>query len=276
MKQTMVQKMAFMACLLLLVAACEQADPPAENGVAEDDRAPSEPDCELTMGWDPWEPYQYQSPRGEVEGLDIELVEAAAGEANCRITFKQSDFVSLVDGIRAGEIDFLPGATRTETREQFAYFTRPYRNEYFTLWVRSGDQELFEESDLQALLEERRRIGFTEGFYYGGEVEALMADPAHEELLHSARIGDLNLLRLIDHEVDAIIEDPYVASSIQRRLGLSEQVVQLDPELGRGEVHLMFSRESVDEDIVERFNQALEQLAEDGTKDKIARRYQGN
>ncbi|MCP1728021.1 polar amino acid transport system substrate-binding protein [Natronospira proteinivora] len=274
MRQASIHTLFWGACVLLLLSACEQAEPPAEE-TATDEAAPEAvSDCQLTMGWDPWEPYHYMTPKGEVDGLDVELVRAAAERMDCELDFVQDDFLTLLDGLRAGEIDLIPGATHTEARAQFAHFSDPYRVEYFTIWIRTDDQELLEGKDLTSLLESGRRVGFTEGFIYGSEVESLMADPEHEVLLRGARIGDLNLLRLIDHDIDAMIEDPYVATSIQRRLGFGEQVVRLEHELGRGDVHLMFSQSSVDEPLVERFNDVLAELEEDGTQDEIAARYQ--
>jgi len=271
MKQASKHLLLWGSCLLLLLAACEQAELPTDEA-AEVSEEPL--DCQLTMGWDPWEPYHYMTPKGEVDGLDVELVRAAAERVGCELEFVQDDFLTLLDGLRAGDIDLIPGATRTEGRTRFAHFSDPYRVEYFTLWVRVEDHELLENRDLASLLESRRRVGFTEGFVYGSEVEQLMAKPEYESLFRGARVGDLNLLRLVDHDIDAMIEDPYVAASIQRRLGLGDQVVRLDQELGRGDVHLMFSQASVDEDRVEAFNEALSELADDGTQDEIADRYQ--
>ncbi|MDQ2070239.1 substrate-binding periplasmic protein [Natronospira bacteriovora] len=263
----------FLALLAALTAGCAEEAEQKGDYVEGAGDAPKTLDCQLTMGWDPWEPYQYLTPAGDVAGLDVELIKAAAHHAGCAIVFEQGDFVSLLQRLREGDVDFLPGATLTEARQQFAYFSQPYREETFSLWVRAEDQELFADASLASLLENRRRVGYTEGFIYGEEAERLMADPQYEALLVSARIGDLNLLRLIEHDIDALIEDPFVAASIQRRLGLSDQVVALDQVLESAEVRLMFSRESVDEETVERFNEGLERVIEDGTRDRVTARY---
>ncbi|MEA5445152.1 transporter substrate-binding domain-containing protein [Gammaproteobacteria bacterium AB-CW1] len=263
-------------CLLLLfLMACEAPD---ENGAVDDDAVAETPeattDCELVMGWDPWEPYQYRTPTGEVAGLDVELVSAAAEKAGCELEYHQADFVSLLAALRDGEIDFIPGATRTAAREEFAYFSIPYRDETFAIWVRAEDLDLYQDESLESLLQQRRRVGLTEGFLYGDEAEAVIANPDYERYLTSARIGDINLLRLLEHDIDALIEDPFVAASVQRRLGLEDQVARLEQELSSGEVTLMFSRESVDQSLVERFDEALQALIEGNVRDEITTRYQ--
>lgn len=260
--------------ILLFIAACEGSDSGDEADSADGDRqADDTPDCRLTMGWDPWDPYHYRTPTGEVTGLDIELVEAAAEESGCEVDYKQGDFASLLQEIRQGEVDFLPGITPTAERETFARFSTPYRNETFNLWVRENEYGNYEDATLADLLEDGRRIGLTEGFIYGDEAEALMAQPEYENQLVTARIGDLNLLRLIDHDIDAMIEDTAVATSLQRRYGLEDEVEPLQPPLVSGEVQLMFSRESVDAETVEHFNRALETVIENGTRDEIVERY---
>lgn len=255
------------ALVPLLLAGCGEEDNKQKAAAAET------PDCQLTMGWDPWEPHHYVTPTGEVAGMDVELIEAAAEHAGCELSFEQSDFITLLNRLREGEVDFVPGATRTEEREEFAMFSIPYREEVFTLFVRSEDHELYADADLASLLENRRRIGFTEGFMYGEEAEELMARPEYQNRLVSARIGDLNMLRLIEHDIDALIEDAFVASSVQRRLGLSDRIVALDEVLQRTNVRLMFSREAIDEETVERMNEGLEKVIEDGTRDRIVNRY---
>lgn len=261
---------------VLLLAGCEagdNGDPASAGSQTSDADSPSPSTCQLTMGWDPWEPYHYRTPTGETAGLDVELISAAAEAADCELSFHQANFVDLLRMLQEGEVDILPGATPTEERETFARFSIPYRDESFQLWVRATEQERYAGSGLGDLLEDGRRIGLTEGFIYGEEAEALLARPEYENQLVSSRIGDLNLLRLIDHDIDAVIEDSFVATSIQRRLGLEEDVVALEEPLSSGSVNLMFSRESVDAETVERFNEGLQTLIEDGTRDRILSRY---
>lgn len=261
---------------LLLVAGCDaggNGEPPSTGAETSAANSPTPASCQLTMGWDPWEPYHYRTPTGETAGLDVELISAAAEAAGCELSFHQADFIDLLQMLREGEVDILPGATPTEERETFARFSIPYRQESFRLWVRAAEQERYAGWGLTDLLEDGRRVGLTEGFIYGEEAEALLARPEYENQIVSSRIGDLNLLRLIDHDIDAVIEDSFVATSIQRRLGMEDDVMALQDPLSRGSVHLMFSRESVEAETVERFNEGLQTVIEDGTRDRILARY---
>lgn len=230
-------------------------------------------DCQLTMGWDPWEPYQYRAPKGKVSGLDVDLVNLAAEQAGCEVSFRQEDFADLLGMIQNGEVDIVAGATRTEERSDYAYFSRPYRQETFSLFVRRADAQSIGNPTLEELLENGYQIGITEGFLYGEEAEALISDEEYADQFNTARVGELNLFRLIEGDIDALLEDPFVASSIQRRLGLGDDIARVGEDIRTGEVHLMFSRASVEEDVVDRFDDALGQLIEDGTRDRILRMY---
>lgn len=246
-----------------------QGDVDASKEMAEE----TAKECQLTMGWDPWEPYQYRAPKGKVSGLDVDMVNLAAEQAGCEISFRQEDFADLLGTIQDGEVDIVAGATRTEERSNYARFSRPYRQETFSLFVRRADAEAVGNPSLKDLLDDGLRIGITEGFLYGEEAEALIADEDYADQFKTARVGELNMFRLIEGDIDALLEDPFVAASIQRRLGFSDEIVRVGEDIRTGGVHLMFSRESVDEDIVARFDDALGQLIEDGTRDRILRMY---
>lgn len=269
---------------LVLIGCTEQEDPGAGNEVTEEavqeeviaDRDPAETpaaDCHLTMGWDPWEPYQYRDPKGKVSGLDIDLVNAAAEMAGCEISFRQEDFADLLRMIRDGEVDIVAGATMTDERTEYARFSAPYRRETFSLFVRQSDARVFEDASLKDLLDDGRRIGITEGFLYGDDAEALIANEDYAGQFTTARVGEINLFRLIERDIDALLEDPFVAISIQRRLGLSDQIARVGDDIRTGEVHLMFSRESVAEGTVTRIDEALQELIEDGTRDRVLEMY---
>lgn len=69
-------------------------------------------------------------------GLDVELVQALTKSMNCKLSVVQGSWLELLSMLREGDIDFVLGASKTEDRESFAYFSEPYRQERFQLYVR--------------------------------------------------------------------------------------------------------------------------------------------
>ena len=271
---------SLVACLFLMLAACgESTDPQkAETTKTEAGKIVSQPaataaECNLTMGWDPWEPYQYLTPDGEVRGLEVDLLSAMANEAGCDVTFVQDNWVNLLAGIRDGSIDMLGGATKTESREKFAYFSDNYRCETFLLYIRAGEAEKFTGKSLQELLEGGFRLGVTAEYLYGDEVNALQDNEKFSSNFVHVPITEVNYYNLTQGYIDGFLEDPFVAAYTVRRKGLQGQIEALPLIVHSTDVSIIFSKESVDEEAVQAFNKALEKLKEDGEYDQILAKY---
>lgn len=262
---------------LFLLSACEGPEPPAEEQppAAEPETVAETPAeaCHLNMGWDPWEPYHFVSAGGQVQGLDVDLVTALAEEVGCSLSFVQGNWASLLRLIRLGDLDLLPGATHTPEREEFSWFSEPYREEQFKLYVRVEDLSRWEGHSLEELLEDNFRIGVTQGYIYPDELARFQGRERHQAQFVEAAVGELNFSNLLDHRIDGFVEDPYVAAAIQRRRSWGTGIEPLAMEFGAGEVHLLFSRASTTENLVESFNQALEELQASGRYEQITQRY---
>lgn len=257
--------------ILILLSACQQ---PAEQGIADAKEAVTEvAPCVLTMGWDPWEPYHFTGVEGQVRGLDIDLVAAIAAGAGCRLEFLQGNWASLLRLVQVGELDLLVGATRTPEREEFAWFSDPYREERFMLFVRTGEKNQFAGRELAGLLAEGFRIGVTQGYIYDPEITRLQGDPELSGQFVEAAVGELNFTNMMDFRIDGFIEDPYVATAIERRRGWGDRMEPLDLEFSSGPVHILFSKATVEDSLVESFNRSLEKLRESGQYDAILARY---
>jgi polar amino acid transport system substrate-binding protein len=253
-----------------LAAGCGRSDAP---GTGAGDQA-EQPDCVLTMGWEPWEPYHYLTPTGEIWGFDVQLARTITERAGCKIDFERDSWSALLVKIASGEIDFISGATATPEREAFALFSEPYRSEDFALYVRSGEAARWAGDGLRSLLESGMRIGVTDSYIYGDEITALQDDPEFADSFVPAATGDVNLSRLLDGAVDGFVEDIFVATASIRRRGLEEEIAvhPLVMETG-GEVSFMFSRASTPEDVVARFNEALKEIEASGRYKEIEDRY---
>ncbi|MCG8432825.1 MAG: transporter substrate-binding domain-containing protein [Gammaproteobacteria bacterium] len=258
-------------CLTLFLSSCADRD---ESGQSSADTTQSDAaECRLVMGWDPWEPYQYMDVEGNIIGLDVELVSAIVEKAGCGLSFAEGNWSQLLAKLRDGEIDLLAGATRTASREQFAFFSEPYRNESFVLYVRAGELQKYPDATLNGVLEKDFRLGVTLDYIYGDEVSALQSDPNFSDSFVDAPISELNYSKLTDFEIDGFLEDPIVASAILRRKGLRDEIVAHPLEIESGVVHLMLSRASLDEQFVASLDEGLRGLLADGTLEAILAKY---
>lgn len=259
-----------------LVAACQSPEPPAEVETSTPPVVAVETardDCHLSMGWDPWEPYHFVAAGGQVQGLDVDLVSALAEEVGCSLEFVQGNWASLLRLIRLGDLDLLPGATHTPEREAFSWFSEPYREEHFLVYVRIDDASRWADQTLESLLEDGFRLGVTQGYIYPRAISRYQGQDRFQTQFIEAAVGELNFSNLMDHRIDGFVEDPFVTAAIQRRRSWGTAIVPLKLDFSAGEVHLLFSRESTSKNLVETFNEALDALREDGRYDRIMARY---
>ena len=88
---------------------------------------------------------------------------------------------------------------------------------------------------------------------------AFATDSQNDEI-----ISELNMARLLDEEIDGLLEDSFVGASILRRKGLDKYIQPHNISLGSSDVYVMFSQISVSADQVAKFNAGLAQLRDNG------------
>jgi polar amino acid transport system substrate-binding protein len=271
-------RFACFALLLMPLAACSP-DAPRETGPATSAPAaqapiPQDAECSLTMGWDPWPPFHFTELGGEIMGLDVELLQAMAKDAGCELDFERDSWASLLGRIRNGSIDLLTGATITEDRQDFAHFSAPLRPEEFALYIRSEDAGTWAERDLRALMEQGMRLGITDGYIYDDSVEDLLNDPAFAEQVVRSRFGETSIERLLENEIDGLVEEVFAAKAMIRRLGFEGSIARHEAPLGETvEVRIMYSKATVPAELVARMDESLARLRQSGVYEELTDRY---
>lgn len=234
----------------------------------------SDEPCQLKLGFEAWEPYQYVGMDQKPAGLDIELVQAVAVKMNCEITPQQGTWVELIASLKAGEVDMLLGASKTAAREEYAFFSDPYRKEQFVLFVRSAEVAGLPQNTMTEFLSAGKKLGIVSEYFYGDELAQLYSDDKLKTNFVEASLSELNLARLIDEEIDGMLEDRFVAASMLRRKGLDKTVSPHSISLGDNDVYVMFSKTSVTDSKVGAFNAAMSAIRQNGEYDAILARYQ--
>jgi len=269
-------KLLFASALVITLTSCNPAQQ-SNTTVAADD-ATTKPaavesvSCEMTMGLDAWEPYQYMTVGNKAAGLDVELVQAVTKGMDCKLNVVQGSWLELLSLLKEGNVDFVLGASKTEEREKFAYFSEPYRQERFQLYVRNEHANL-DVADLKAFVEAGHKVGVVNEYYYGDEVAMLYADDKLRSMFIGAIISELNVARLLDEEIDGLLEDSFVGASLLRRKGLDKYIKPHAISMGNSDVFVMFSKSSVTEQQVQQFNAGMAQLRGSGVYEQIVNKY---
>lgn len=261
----------------LSLSACgekpESAKPAPAPAGSTTAAAPAKPACTWVMGWDAWEPYQYQDGAGQMQGLDVEVAQALAAKAGCSLSFKEDTWLNLLKAMQDGSIQLLAGASRTPEREQFAWFSDAYRNERFALFVLADKAGETQGKGLEDLLKTGFKLGVTDGYVFGAEVEALRDNPAYAPLFISASVSEANYAALQDGTVMGVLDDPVAAGNYLRRRELNTKIVPQGTEFTTGDISLMLGKKSFDEGKFQELNGYLRELVQTGQLNAIFARY---
>ena len=124
------------------------------------------------------------------------------------------------------------------------------------------------------ILWNNKKVGITSGYMYGDEMAGLQDTQKYEANFIETEVGEANMYFLMQHSIDVFVEDPFVAIYNLRRKGLTDQIKQLPIDIHTGDVHLMFSKATVNQKTVDRFNKALAKMRQGRIYAKIMERYQ--
>jgi polar amino acid transport system substrate-binding protein len=256
--------------LLVLVgwanAALAQADAP--------------PSGSLRGGWYLWDPYQYldyEHRVPELTGFDVEIERAIARRLGMEITLRQISWADQLANLADGSADIAAGATRTDSRERFAWFSKPYRTETDVLMVRSGEGERLAFHTVREMLDtfvkRSFRVGVIAGFVYADpEINAFIADPANRHLIVAVGTDAQNLQNLLGNVVDGFLADRIAASTTAWRRGQGS-LIEEHPLRFSTDIHFMLSRKTQSAETLGRLNAAIDALQRSGEYDRIVRSY---
>lgn len=268
------------ATLSIVVACSDQADNQTDSNTSQQGAASQtasaqtqDKSCQFTIGFDVWEPYQYIGLGKEVKGMDIELVNMVASKLNCGIEYRQDSWGNLLSLLKAGKIDMVLGASITEERKAFALFSEAYRSEEFLLYIRAEEVHKHRQASVVDFVLDNNKIGTIGEYYYGEELSGLMDDEKYGKQFQPVFMGEINLARLLDGDIDGFLEDSFVGASLVRRKGLAKYITPHQAKISTGDVYVMFSRATISSEKVNDFNQALIELKNNGDYDKLVAKY---
>ncbi|PKG98345.1 ABC transporter substrate-binding protein [Paraglaciecola sp. MB-3u-78] len=278
-------KINYLFLLLLLsfiVSACNPQPPieqtkstpvaVAETIIPTEEQIPDKT-CQFVLGFDAWEPYQYVDVGERVAGLDIELVAAVVKGMGCQLTYQQGTWVELLMALKQGDVDILLGASKTEAREEFALFSDAYRMEEFSLYIRKGDKVRAGYKTLSEFIQKGSRIGIVEDYFYGPDVSMLLDSAETSKYFVSAIMGELNVARLLDEDIDGYFEDSFVGAALLRRKALSNYIVAHGITIQTGNAYVMFSQKSVTQEQLSDFNTQLAEVKNSEIYQNILDKY---
>lgn len=228
----------------------------------------------LLVGWSSWHPFSFRDEQQQLQGLDIDLLEAIFNRAGFHANYSEMPWARVLRELEFGTIQLTMSANQTAERDLYARFTLPYRNEETVLLIRRQDkgrwQEITRLSDL--LSRPDFTIGLLRDFDYGTDFRTFMQSPQMQQrLLVRLKMEPLIKL-LLAGRIQGVVMDPMGLQQLNLAgLPLDQLTTLLD--IQQTPVHLMLSRRTTTPQQLQRLDEAIRALLQSPEYGQILARY---
>ena len=206
-----------------------------------------------------WPPYSMMR-QGEATGISVEILTEATRRAGLRAQFTELPWNRCLDQVRQGQIDAVVDAAARPEFLQGSTSVSYYSN---TIWVRDTDGL---RNYAPALLK-GRKVGLVHGYEYPPSLLKELDDAGAE---FDRSVDDpTNIRKLAFGRIDAIVADLASTIVFVRKHGLSLR--PLRPTHSADPLYPSFNPKAAARQV--RIDKALAETLQDGTVDRIYRRY---
>lgn len=226
--------------------------------------------CDVKATYEPWEPYQFVDG-GKLKGIDIEIAEAVAEKAGCKITFTELPWSRQLKNVESGETDLVLAASKTPEREAFAFYKDGYRQEAVALFIRKGEADKLKVATHADITKFAGTVGTTKENSYGDTMDGIIK--ANAARFEEVAAEDLNAKKLDAKRIDGFLSDKYAGASIVAKAGLAAKIQEHPFAVNSSPVFFIFSKKIKDGSLPEKWNKAMLELKASGKIDAILKKY---
>lgn len=208
-------------------------------------------------------PFEFKQD-GEYVGFDIDLINAIADEVGFKIDLKTTNFDGIIPGLQTGKFDIaLAGIGITEERAKKIDYSDPYYESGLRIGVPIDNESIKGLEDLEGKTI-ATRLGSTSAAFIKEEIKGATANE-YQQLSQA-------YLAVENGSVDAILYDaPNVAYYIKTE---GSDKLKMVGELLKAEKYGIAISQG-QEDLVKAINEGLATIKENGTYDKIYKKWFG-
>ena len=255
----MLKKIVAMSVVLVMVLACMSACSSAKLTVESVQKA-----GKLVIGTSPdFPPFESLDEKGNVVGIEIEVLELICQELGVALEIKQMDFESVLPGVQSGKFDVgVSGISVTPAREKNTLFTIPYCLAAQAIVVTS-DSTITGKADLTGKKISVQTGTTAEEFCMsnGYDVAGFAANADAESALVAGRVDAW----VIDDLTAAEMVAAYNKEHPDAPLVILDEAMTTEP--------YAFAFKLGSDDLVNKINEILKKLLDDGTIASIFEKY---
>ena len=225
---------------------------------------------DLSVGWELWYPYQYHNKSRELVGLDIDSFNAIMVEAKLNFTTAEIPWKTHLHFLKTGKMDVAMGASWTKERDEFAYFSHPYRKEIVKLFVKKGNAKNILLQSLSDLVGSQYMLGVESGYYYGEDYEKLINTTAFHTNISEVIDLEQNVTLLLKGHLDGFLVDPNTMQSFIKKYQMENEFEQHPIAIYSANIFIMLSKKSTDIKTLDKINNAIVTLTDNGELKRIS------
>jgi polar amino acid transport system substrate-binding protein len=211
-------------------------------------------------------PFESQNEKGEIVGLTIDVVNAAAAKAGIQVKFVNTPWEGIFNALAQGDRDMLASSiTITDERKQTMDFTNPYFDAYQLIAVKASSK-VTKFDDLKKL-----KVGVQTGTTGDEAVTKLLGK--NNTNVKRFESTPLALKELEAGGVDAVVADNgvvvnYVTNNPGAKFKTVSDKAFVPEQYG-------FAVKKGNTELLEKLNKGLADIKADGTYDQIYAKYFG-
>jgi polar amino acid transport system substrate-binding protein len=260
------KRLLFVTALVLaglILVACAPAQPAAPAGGTVADLKGRQ----LKVGSDTtYPPFEFVDKKtNEIVGYDVDLVNEICKVANCKATFVTTAFDTIFVALSQKQFDLVAsGVTITDERKKTVDFGAPYMHYEEILLVRADETRIKDAEDLKT---GKYIVGVQTGT--SNEETAKTLVPDEKKQLKRFDTFDQAIAALIGKDVDVVeIDKPAADGYMAQNPG---KMKITGKGLTSADLGLAFQKG--DQQLIDAFNAALKKLKDDGTLDKLYKKW---
>jgi polar amino acid transport system substrate-binding protein len=216
--------------------------------------------CRIVAGYEQDPPYHYQDEQGKVIGIDADILRIVLNDVGCQLVFAISPWKRTLSGVRTGKLDTAPGASFKDERAKWAHYSIPYRGQPHVVFENRlpGTNA----TSLSGYLRDGHTVGVVLGWHYTDKIRKLIDDPAYRPLVEVAPDFETVIRMHGRGRFEGFLANPSsVANTMgKQRLNETYRMINADIDI----LHFLFSKVTVDADLVSQFNERLAERFENG------------
>ena len=229
--------------------------------------------CVKSLRWSDMPPYAFKDAQGTIQGLHIDVAREALKRLGCEVRLVELPWARAILELERGRLDLLAGAANTKERESFAHFSRPTNSARTVVFLATTPRKHYSINRLADILGSDFRLAVRRGASYGDEYDALMGNPEFVKHLTVVTAPQSGMRMIAAGRVDGHLADEVGGLYIVRTLGLTAAIQRSSLVTYKDADHIAFSKATHDAAFVQRFNDTMRRMMDDGTYRRILEKY---